>query len=80
MHPQCTDHFYQRDILKYVSIEEKELEGILKMVTITPREGGNFRMLKILNKESITVQELRDVLYYEKFGKDYDKQRDAYRL
>ena len=53
-----------------MSIEEKELEGILKMVTITPREGGNFRMLKILNKESITVQELRDVLYYEKFGKD----------
>jgi hypothetical protein len=54
----CTDDHYQRDILKYVSIEEKELRGILKMVTIAPRSGGNFRSLIILNKETILVKEL----------------------
>lgn len=38
-----------------MSIEDKTLEGILKMTSITPREGGRFRNLDTLNSYSITV-------------------------
>ncbi len=64
----CTDEYnYQRDVLTYVSIEEKDLQGTLKMDSRVPRSGGNFRMLRILNAESITVFELEEILYFDKF-------------
>lgn len=79
--PNCTDEYhYQREIMKHVSIEEKELQVIMKMVSITPRSGGNFMNLSILNDQHIIVEELHNILYYVKFQKDYEKQKDLYRL
>jgi len=78
--PNCTDEYkYQRDVLETVSVEQKELEGVLRMTSLTPRTGGNFRSLEQLNGRFITVQELQDVLYYAKFPTDYEKQREHHR-
>ena len=43
------------------------------MTTLTPRSGGNFRHLVILNQNHITVKELEDILYYERHPSDYVK-------
>ena len=43
------------------------------MESIVPRQGGNFQTLKVLNGKSITVFELEEILYYDKFPLDYER-------
>eukprot|EP00347_Sterkiella_histriomuscorum_P023735 403333566 len=77
----CTDEYhYQRGILKHVTINEKNLEAIMKMTSITPRSGGQFRKLVCLNQEFITVRELEDILYYTQYKIDFEKQKDYYNM
>jgi len=77
--PNCTDEKYQIKVMKYVSLEEKEMEAILKMTSVTPRQGGNFKKLELINNEYITVKELSDILYYDRYPKDFERNKEFHR-
>ena len=46
---------------------------------LTPRKGGNFRRMEVLNREEIRVKELADILYYERFPEEYKRQKQEYK-